>query len=117
LDGLGGWNEPGESIKILARPGLRKSLKPLLAHDYGHVATFELGEASNDMPWWLLEGVAEFSGAAFANFREHSNRFVAQRHQEGALAEWPALADFRNIDPELVGHVYRQGHHMVEFIA
>ncbi len=118
LDGLGGWNEPGESIKILARPSRRqRSLKPLLAHEYGHVATFELGDNATNMPWWILEGVAEFSGAAFANFRERSDQFVRHHHTEGALADWPDLADFRNINPEFTGHVYRQGHHMIEFIA
>jgi hypothetical protein len=123
LDGLGGWNEPGESIKILARPGAagrgrrEHGLAPLLAHEYGHVATFELGDHANDMPWWILEGVAEFSAADYADFRADSDRFVIANYRAHALADWPALADFHDIDPALMGHVYRQGHHMVEFIA
>ena len=60
---LGGWNEPGEAIKIMATPrsGTRM-LRNLLAHEYGHVATFTYApDATDNIPWWAAEGVA--SGA------------------------------------------------------
>jgi hypothetical protein len=45
VDGLSGWNEPHESIKILARRRMQPAnLRPLLGHEYGHVATFLMGE-------------------------------------------------------------------------
>lgn len=61
-DGLGGWNEPHESVKILQRGRPRPDgLKNLLGHEYGHVATFEVFPDSNKAPWWLLEGFADFA--------------------------------------------------------
>src|SRR5690606_2758355 len=56
-DPLGGWNEPGESIKILAARDLsRRAVRMLLGHEYGHVASFQYGPQATDMPWWILEG-------------------------------------------------------------
>ncbi len=115
-DGLSGWNEPRESVKIL--PGRRASardLKPLLAHEYGHVCTFAMGPKANEMAWWILEGVAELSaeryqGRGFA-------RMVRRWAANDTLADWSRLADFRNCAPEDQSRVYSQGHHMVAYIS
>lgn len=116
-DGLAGWNEPEESIKLLAgRNSTVKGLSTLLAHEYGHVATFASGPKSNDvMPWWVLEGAAELAAEHTAGGRSPEKR-VASWAKKGNLAPWPALADFETIDHKWYGHVYTQGHSMVRYI-
>ncbi len=119
VDGLGGWNEPKESIKVLVRPNTQRgSLRTLLAHEYGHVATFELGPKATDTPWWALEGVAELCAEAF---RRNGNRGVVERvrvwHKDDKLADFASITDFRNTPRQFMGHVYTQGHHMVGYIS
>jgi hypothetical protein len=118
-DALGGWNEPGESIKILARAGTPPSaLKILLSHEYGHVATFELGPKANDMPWWILEGVAELASANYTTGNSRGAiRRVKRWKDDGDLIEWHRLADFRGEATEHAAHVYTQGHHMLYYIS
>lgn len=116
-DGLGGWNEPNESIKLLANKSTTvDALKSLLAHEYGHVATFELGPKSNEMPWWVLEGVAELSAEVVANGGS-PDRTVLRWAKTDKLVDFPLLADFDNCKPEHMGHVYTQGHGMMNYIS
>jgi hypothetical protein len=115
-DSLGGWNEPGESIKILINPRSRNyDPRHVLLHEYGHVATFELGPKANDAPWWVLEGVADLS--AEGDSGRGATRTVETWSKRGQLADWNDLADFHNFRPELGGHVYVQGHHMLGYIS
>lgn len=116
-DGLAGWNEPGESIKLLASPRSSvKGLEVLLAHEYGHVATFASGPLANDtMPWWVLEGAAELAAAGCAGGPQPDRR-VARWAKDGNLATWPDLANFETIEQKWYGHVYTQGHSMLKYI-
>lgn len=116
-DSLGGWNEPDESIKLLADGRSRvKTLERLLAHEYGHVATFAVGPKANDvMPWWVLEGAAELSAEAITGQRGPESRVEAWARM-GSLADWNEIADFDTFDKRLYGHVYTQGHHMLKYI-
>ncbi|MFZ2873683.1 MAG: hypothetical protein WAZ94_04290 [Phycisphaerales bacterium] len=116
-DGLGGWNEPKESVKILAGRSSRvNQLKGLLSHEYGHVATFELGPKSNVMPWWVLEGVAELSSEVVVHGRR-PRATVERWARAGRIAPWDSLADFENCEDKWKGHVYTQGHHMIGYIS
>jgi hypothetical protein len=114
-DGLSGWNEPGESVKILTRATTGVSaLRPLLAHEYGHVATFELGPKASSMPWWILEGVAELSAEEWGRKPDGVVKVWAEN---GRLAKWDDLADFETVEGKWRGHVYTQGHHMLGYIS
>lgn len=130
--GLSGWNEPGESIKIMGREARGPNvLDGLLAHEYGHAATFWLGDKANAMPWWTLEGIADFVSSAYRDdfgkdnldparardIPESVDRTIRQWAQQNNLPTFPELADFYNFDARLTGHVYRQGHHMVAYIT
>lgn len=116
-DPIGGWNEPGESMKILVnRSPRRKELRPLLAHEYAHVATFFLGEKAGVMPWWVLEGVAELSAEAFQGSKS-IDLIVRGWAESNQLRTWDQLADFRGEAQEHQGHVYTQGHHMMGYIS
>jgi hypothetical protein len=116
---LGGWNEPGESIKILAgRRSSEAALKGLLAHEFGHVCTFELGPKANEMPWWILEGVAELSISPFdRHIINRAQRTVRRWNEAGTLQAWKDLTDFRTVPADLHGHVYTQGMHMVWYVS
>lgn len=116
-DGLAGWNEPGESVKLLAgRNSSVAALRPLLAHEYGHVATFALGSHANEMPWWILEGVAELSREGAVG-GDRPDRTVQAWAQADSLATWADLADFENCPPKFHPYVYVQGHHMLGYIS
>ncbi len=123
VDGLSGWNEPGEAIKIITNPrrASKRGLTTLLAHEYGHVATFEFGEKANDMPWWVLEGVAELSAERFASMGKDAENATLNWYKKDALAKWDDLADFHKVQDspvrELQGKVYKQGHHMLGYIS
>lgn len=115
IEGLSGWNEPGEAIKILtSERATLASLRSLIAHEYGHVATFELGPLANTMPWWLLEGVAELSAERWGR---KPDGMVKAWATHGRLAPWNELADFETVPAKWRGHVYTQGHHMLGYIS
>jgi len=117
-DPLGGWNEPGESMKLLAQPGSRfTDQRPLLAHEYGHVVTFMLGPHASEAPWWVLEGVAELAAERFAGRGAHVREVVEAWAGSGRLVGWEELADFRGIDPRHQVHVYFQGHSMLGYVS
>ncbi len=115
VDGLSGWNEPGESIKLLTGPrtGL-PALRSLLAHEYGHVATFELGPTSNTMPWWILEGAAELAAEKWGRKPDGVVKAWAVADR---LAPWEEITNFETVKSKWRGHVYSQGHHLVGYIS
>lgn len=117
-DSLAGWNEPGEAIKLVTgRRAGKASLSVLLGHEYGHVATFELGPKANDMPWWTLEGVAELAAEQFANSHDGNDRTVRAWAADKKLVDWEKLADFHGEAVKYYAQVYGQGHHMLGFIS
>lgn len=129
VDGLSGWNEPGESIKLLASDKTSdKQLRPLLAHEYGHVATFDLGPHATTMPWWALEGVADQSAEKFVaenggyadkpeEYGRDAARAVERWARRDRLAPWDRISVFRDTPREYGGHVYKQGQHMLGYIT
>lgn len=119
VDDLGGWNEPGESIKVLSYE-IRgeKATKALLAHEYGHVCTFEYGDKTSDMPWWVLEGVAELASEEYRGDADSTDALVKMWAKYDELAPWADIADFRTTDQKKWGaNVYKQGHHMLGYIS
>lgn len=117
-DGLGGWNEPGEAIKVLADGCRTKDMaRPLLAHEYGHCATFEYGPETSKMPWWVLEGVAELSAEKYSGGGSRATYQVERWARRGELAPWDEMADFHTCPDKWQPHVYAQGHHLVGFVS
>ncbi|MBL8760637.1 MAG: hypothetical protein JNL50_04975 [Phycisphaerae bacterium] len=117
-DGISGWNEPGESIKMVASAHPDKEgLTSVLAHEYGHVCTFELGPKANEAPWWVLEGVAELSSEHYADKGQFAQRAVRRMAKSGRLREWDALSDFHNTKQADMQMVYTQGHAMLGYIS
>ncbi len=117
-DGLSGWNEPGESIKMIASAHPDKEgMTSVLAHEYGHVCTFELGPRANDAPWWVLEGVAELSSEFYDDNGQFAQRAVRRMAKNGRLRDWASLSDFHNTKQADMQMVYTQGHAMLGYIS
>lgn len=115
--GISGWNEPGESIKILGRDEMEQDrLDPLLAHELGHAVSFEYGPVINNAPWWSLEGVAEVAAGLFRDSWDRKHRRIAKLAQSDNLRRWEQLADFKGEAVQHGMHVYLQGWSMVDFI-
>lgn len=115
-DPLGGWNEPGESIKLLSRPGYAgPRMEPTVAHELGHAVSFEYGPHVITAPWWVLEGIAEIAGDAFRTRRLDG---VAPRMaQRGELIDFDRLSDFRGEAMNYGRQVYTQGRSMLVYIG
>lgn len=115
-DSLGGWNEPGESIKLLGRRGMvGPRLDATVAHEIGHAVSFEYGQAIITAPWWSLEGIAEVAADPFRT-RSNANA-AAGLARAGRLMPFASLADFRG---EAMNHgrqVYVQGRSMLAYIG
>ncbi len=117
-DPLSGWNEPGEAIKILVREGGRpERTESLLAHEYGHVASFALGEKINDAPWWALEGIAELCAQRYSGSWFGADRSCRAWAKTDAITDWDKLADFKGEALKHQHAVYTQGHHMLGYIT
>jgi hypothetical protein len=116
-DSLSGWNEPGESIKILGRKNFsQERLDPLLAHEIGHSVSFEFGEKINLAPWWTLEGIAEVAAGLFRDSWEGKNKRISNMAKKDDLRDWALLADFRGEANNHARHVYLQGWSMIDYI-
>jgi hypothetical protein len=116
---LGGWSEPGESIKFMTTytHGV-KSWTNAYAHEYGHVCTWEMVSGTRHMPWWVEEGVAELAAQEYRpGYWERLDTSVRKAAADGTLAAWDDLSDYLNTKPNLKRAAYTQGHHMVGYIS
>lgn len=117
-DPIGGWNEPGEAIKMTADSGgSGRALRTMLAHEYGHCASFAYGPEAINMPWWALEGVAEYCSTEMVGGAGRMERQVARWARGGDLKDWKQLADFRGEAMNHMAFVYGQGHSIVRYIV
>ena len=119
-DWLGGWNEPGESIKFMTTyASTAAKWTRAFAHEYAHVATWEMGPLAHKMPWWACEGVAEVAAEAFFDEAERDMLEGAVRRWvvQGRLAAWHDISDYRTTAAPLKWQAYVQGRHMVGYIS
>jgi len=118
---LGGWNEPGESIKFMNYYASRVDRwTAALAHEYGHTATWEMGPRMRDSPWWLHEGVAELSAEEFTRDADSIDLMMRRRAAlpgTRGLIPWDDLADYQKAPQSIKHMAYHQGHHFVGWIS
>lgn len=116
-DDIDGWNEPGESIRLVtAKDKPESEFRSLIAHEYGHVCTFALGPTANDMPWWTLEGMAELAAEPFTKDGIEHVRSLREESAKGTLVPLADLASMDTIRPENFGKVYSQGRGVVRHV-
>ncbi len=116
---LGGWNEPGESIKFMRNytKGRERWVRAF-AHEYGHAATWELGPGARDLPWWMQEGVAELAAEEFDEGKGGANDRQMQRFaRRGRVAPWEKIADYDTCEQPLKYLAYVQGHHFMGYLS
>ncbi len=116
---LGGWNEPGESIKFLTRYARDvRGWTRAFAHEYSHVATWEMGPRIKDAPWWVHEGVAELAAEQFDIGGNRSNdHLIRGMAGQGKLAAWDAIADYQTAAADVKMMAYHQGHHLMGYVS
>lgn len=119
VDGIAGWNEPGEAIKLLSmrQGGAGKTIRATLAHELGHAATWQMGPKSKNVPWWVQEGVAEQVSEFYSNKRRTSANTVAALIKSKQLCPWDKIHDFSPDALKLSLQVYNQGHHMCAWLT
>lgn len=118
---IGGWNEPGESLKII---GLSEESMPrIVAHEFTHFLTFDqAGTATGFIPWWLSEGIAEYLSRTFVpNYNPDAvdNTVLAIRglYEDNGLVEWDEMRNFEETPVNLWRYVYPQGYTFVFFMT
>jgi Peptidase MA superfamily len=119
LNPISGWNEPGESIKILGRKSTSaREISSLLAHEIGHAVSFEFGEQIIDAPWWSLEGIAELVADEYRSTSAQEREVaIAKQVSRGDRRTWDQLADFKGEALNHSNYVYSQGWSMVRYIT
>lgn len=120
LPAVAGWYEPGEAIKLALPPGDSSALEQetlrVLTHEFTHMAVGMAAGADRDkrIPWWLHEGLAEFTAW-------HGNLSVRRARITGyARSGWVPLTELKNfpsVPLEHWGNAYNQGLGVVEFLA
>ncbi len=119
-EGLGGWYEPDEAVKILAggRAGSAGRYKAVLAHEYAHLVTGTLGDRSLEVPWWAHEGMAELASMRYQPRRHAGYMSMIRRAAESdRLVEWDQMENFHETPVNLYPFVYAQGYVMVNYIS
>lgn len=119
LNPIAGWNEPGESIKILGRESTSADdISSLLAHEIGHAVSFEFGEQIINAPWWSLEGIAELVADEYRSTPPEEREIaIAKQIARGDRRTWDQLSDFKGEALNHSSYVYSQGWSMIRYIT
>ncbi|CAM4115084.1 hypothetical protein [Deinococcus marmoris] len=122
LQPVGGWNEPGEAIKLVlpasANPG--QELLRVLSHEFTHLSVSGAAGQGRDkrIPWWLHEGLADFVARAYwTPEAAESRRKRVAGYAKGDWVPLSELADFNAVPENRWTFVYAQGLGLVEFLA
>lgn len=119
LPPIRGWNEPGESLKMLVLDGELPSAA-VLAHELTHFLNFDMADTSHgSYPWWLLEGVAQYVSAQYRDEEWASAQLagVQELYIEGELAPWELMSNFEETPTYLWRFVYPQGYVFTRFVT
>jgi hypothetical protein len=123
LPTISGWNEPGESLKLVASGGnlVPDRLMFVLIHEFTHKLTFDMADVSHgNMPWWTEEGIAQYVASEDLWGEGQQDAYLAQVQdwaQYGELADWSEITDFAQTPLDLWAFVYPQGYAMVRYIS
>jgi len=75
-----GWSEPDESLKMYTgHPVEYKGYPSVVQHELVHNITIRI--CNNNLPVWILEGIAMYDGSAFYGFE--SSRILSSINKEG----------------------------------
>ncbi|CAM3192625.1 Peptidase MA-like domain-containing protein [Deinococcus saxicola] len=122
LQPVGGWNEPGEAIKLVLLDGANsdQELLRVLSHEFTHLSVSAVvGEGKDKrVPWWLHEGLADFVARAYwTPGAAESRRERVAGYAKGDWVPLSELTDFNAVPESQWKYVYAQGLGLVEFLA
>jgi len=118
---IGGWNEPGESLKIVG--GNPMYMPSIVAHEFTHFLTFDqAGTANPMMPWWLNEGISEYFSRSFApdydpDALDARVMAIQGLEADGGLVAWEMISVFEETPVDLWGYVYPQGYTFAVYMS
>ncbi len=107
-----GWNEPGESLKLLVENG-EPPTDATLAHEMTHYLTFDMaGTTHGGYPWWAEEGISDLIASHYwpQGRAQRQIETVRAARERGALPEWSAIADLEATPVALWRYVYPAGY-------
>jgi hypothetical protein len=113
---FGGWNEPGEALKVVARrDGIPLST---LAHEATHQMVSELDE-NETVPWWLHEGLADYVASKYwdDSSAERVLEGVKSWARADQLVDWNRMRVYKTTPLELWKYVYAQGYAMTRYLT
>ncbi len=114
---IGGWNEPGESLKITSD---RAADERTIAHEFAHYLMFDLANTTRGQyPWWVSEGIAQYAASAFWT-QSDRNRAIADLLEErrtNGLIDWNDLAEFESTPESLWRYAYTQGYAFMAYLT
>ena len=119
LPPIHGWNEPGQSLKMLARPDTMPS-PATLAHELTHFVMYDMaGTTYGNYPWWLAEGVAQYMASDYWDAKQSADTLqqVRDLSAAGELVDWSAISDFETTPVPLWSYVYPQGYAFVVYVT
>ena len=121
LPEIAGWNEPGESLKIIdAGP---ESDGIIVAHEFTHFLTFnQADDTHGNIPWWASEGIADYMAQNYINdgeqtFADITVGSIQQLAERGSLVVWEEISIFEDTPVQLWRYVYPQGYTFMHFLT
>ncbi len=118
---ISGWNEPGESLKLVTGASIdRKRIRFVLAHELTHQLTFDMaGDSHGAFPWWTEEGLAQYVASQLWSEAEQDDylRQTQSAAEVSDLADWAEITDFNTTPLDLWRYVYPQGYAFVRFVT
>ena len=107
-----GWNEPGESLKLVVENG-EPPTNATLAHEMTHFLTFDMaGTTHGGYPWWVEEGISEVMASHYwpLGRAERQIDTVVGARNRGLLPAWSDITDFETTPVALWRYVYPAGY-------
>jgi hypothetical protein len=114
---IAGWNEPGESLKLVVDSALEERI---IAHELTHSVTFDIAGGRGEYPWWLSEGISEYVAATGFETRSDRTRrllMVDEERRTNGLAQWDDIDVFEETPEALWRYAYLQGYAFVAYVT
>lgn len=121
LPEIAGWNEPGESLKIIDLGQQTNGI--IVAHEFTHFLTFnQADDTHGNIPWWASEGIADYMAQEYISpgeqtFADPTVLTIQELAQNGDLVVWEDISVFEDTPVDLWRYVYPQGYTFMHFLT
>lgn len=112
-----GWSEPDESLKVFTgHPAEYTGYPGVVQHELVHHITIRI--CNNNLPVWLLEGIAMYDGTAYYDFRDSS--LLSRMTRSGVsqtIGQLESLDVSSNLTGEQIVNFYNTSYMLVKYIC